>query len=184
MRKSVLLSTVLCLTSCGVQYVPEKRGQGYVFKQDPFVSAATVDLENRGHTYKADVGRTWRAVHNTLGRMGVRIKRKDDAWHHIDNTEYATTPRGEIAGFIRDLNKRNPDSQVVSARYRLTVSLMEEGHQRTTVIVRVFPEIQQRGSKQWFPIPNNRRFIEYFYRTLDHMLPVYRDDSLPMWKGW
>ena len=144
MKRTLPVLVVLGACSCGVRYIPEKRGQGYVFKQDPFVSAATVDLENRGHTYKADVERTWRAVHATLNRMGVRVKRQDRSWHHIDNTYYATTPRGEIAGFIRDLNRRNPGEGVVAARYRLTASLMEEGRQRTTVIVRVFPEIQKR----------------------------------------
>ncbi|MBN1807640.1 MAG: hypothetical protein JW909_01130 [Planctomycetes bacterium] len=169
---------------CGTNYITTDNKQDFAFQGRDWVTSATTDLENRGHTYKAASEKTWRAVHQVLAEMGVRVKDEDPDWKVIHNTYYATTPVGEVKAFINDINSRYDKFKVVKAHYRLTVTVNMVTRERTNVNCRVFWDVLKQGETQWESWVPNKRVIEYFFRRLDKRLPAFRDDSQHMWQGW
>ncbi|HHN46643.1 MAG TPA: hypothetical protein ENN09_04300 [Planctomycetes bacterium] len=184
MKSIVLAGMAVLLGGCGTRYVYNDTKADFKFEGANWVSEATTDLENRGHTYRASADKTWKAVHLVLKEMGVSVKDEDREWRVIHDTYPAETPSGEVQAFIRDINSRFDTFKAVRARYRLTISCNTVTPERTNVICRVYWDVLKKGERQWTPFNPNRRVIEHFYRRLDKRLPAFRDNTQHMWQGW
>jgi hypothetical protein len=177
---SVIFAAVL--SGCGAITNDDK--SDFVMEGKNWVNQATTDLENRGHTYKANPQKTWRAVHAVLADMGVRVKDEQADWFVVTDTYPSSSPSGEVSAFIKDINSRFTKFQVAKARYRLSISCNPITPERTNVIFRVYWDVLKKGEREWESFNPNKRVIEYFYRHLDKQLPVFKDKSEMMWEGW
>jgi len=178
----LLVVSLAVLSGCGAITNDDK--SDFIVEGKDWVSQATTDLENRGHTYKASAEKTWRAVHAVLADMGVRVRDEQNEWFIITDTYPSSSPSGEVSAFINDINSRFMKFQVAKARYRLSISCNSLTPERTNVICRVYWDVLKKGEREWESFNPNKRVIEYFYRRLDKQLPVFKDKSQMMWKGW